>query len=97
MADFGVLHRNEISGALTGLTRVRRSVHLPLLPADHARLSHISYLICVSAIRFQQDDAHIFCRADQIKSEILGKLAVINCHLCRYVYVCVIHDCDCNG
>ena len=24
MADFGVLHRNEISGALTGLTRVRR-------------------------------------------------------------------------
>lgn len=47
MADFGVLHRNEISGALTGLTRVRR---------------------------FQQDDAHIFCRADQIKQEILGAL-----------------------
>lgn len=23
-ADFGVLHRNELSGALTGLTRVRR-------------------------------------------------------------------------
>jgi len=23
-ADFGVLHRNEISGALTGLVRVRR-------------------------------------------------------------------------
>ncbi|AQK63978.1 Threonine--tRNA ligase mitochondrial 1 [Zea mays] len=39
MADFGVLHRNELSGALTGLTRVRR---------------------------FQQDDAHIFCREDQI-------------------------------
>lgn len=38
-ADFGVLHRNEISGALHGLTRVRR---------------------------FQQDDAHIFCRADQV-------------------------------
>lgn len=35
MADFGVLHRNEYSGALHGLTRVRR---------------------------FQQDDAHIFCR-----------------------------------
>jgi threonyl-tRNA synthetase len=44
-ADFGVLHRNEASGALTGLTRVRR---------------------------FQQDDAHIFCRADQIKDEIMG-------------------------
>jgi len=37
-ADFGVLHRNELSGALSGLTRVRR---------------------------FQQDDAHIFCRPDQ--------------------------------
>jgi threonyl-tRNA synthetase len=46
-ADFGVLHRNEASGALTGLTRVRR---------------------------FQQDDAHIFCRDDQIKQEILTAL-----------------------
>ena len=24
MADFGVLHRNELSGTLSGLTRVRR-------------------------------------------------------------------------
>ena len=39
LADFGVLHRNEFSGALSGLTRVRR---------------------------FQQDDAHIFCRPDQV-------------------------------
>jgi len=46
-ADFGVLHRNEFSGALTGLTRVRR---------------------------FQQDDAHIFCMADQIKTEIYNAL-----------------------
>ncbi|KAK3790525.1 hypothetical protein RRG08_060574 [Elysia crispata] len=43
LADFGVLHRNEVSGALSGLTRVRR---------------------------FQQDDAHIFCRKDQIENEI---------------------------
>ncbi|KAF2128226.1 threonyl-tRNA synthetase [Dothidotthia symphoricarpi CBS 119687] len=43
LADFSALHRNEISGALTGLTRVRR---------------------------FHQDDAHIFCRPDQILSEI---------------------------
>ena len=42
-ADFGVLHRNELSGTLGGLTRVRR---------------------------FQQDDAHIFCRPDQIKDEM---------------------------
>ena len=43
IADFGVLHRNEASGALSGLTRVHR---------------------------FQQDDAHIFCREDQIKPEM---------------------------
>ncbi|KAJ5306864.1 hypothetical protein N7508_005879 [Penicillium antarcticum] len=42
-ADFGVLHRNEASGALRGLTRVRK---------------------------FQQDDAHIICRPDQIVSEV---------------------------
>ncbi|CAL4904564.1 unnamed protein product [Urochloa decumbens] len=54
MADFGVLHRNELSGALTGLTRVRR---------------------------FQQDDAHIFCRENQIKDEVKGVLEFIN-----YVY-----------
>ncbi|KAJ3316264.1 threonyl-tRNA synthetase, partial [Gonapodya sp. JEL0774] len=47
MADFGVLHRNEYSGALTGLTRVRR---------------------------FQQDDAHIFCRPSQVEEEITGAL-----------------------
>ena len=47
LADFGVLHRNELSGALSGLTRVRR---------------------------FQQDDAHIFCREDQIEQEVLGAL-----------------------
>ncbi|KAL3426187.1 threonyl-trna synthetase [Phlyctema vagabunda] len=45
VADFGVLHRNEASGALSGLTRVRR---------------------------FQQDDAHIFCREDQIEEEIVA-------------------------
>lgn len=46
-ADFGVLHRNEISGALSGLTRVRR---------------------------FQQDDAHIYCRQDQIMDEVMDCL-----------------------
>ncbi|KAG6708276.1 hypothetical protein I3843_06G068100 [Carya illinoinensis] len=50
LADFGVLHRNEASGALTGLTRVRR---------------------------FQQDDAHIFCRESQIKDEVRGVLDFI--------------------
>lgn len=41
LADFGVLHRNEASGALTGLTRVRR---------------------------FQQDDAHIYCTVDHVRT-----------------------------
>ena len=54
LADFGVLHRNELSGALNGLTRVRR---------------------------FQQDDAHIFCRPDQIKQEVSGVLDFM-----RHVY-----------
>lgn len=48
LADFGVLHRNEYSGALQGLTRVRR---------------------------FQQDDAHVFCRSAHI---------TLAC-LCRYL------------
>uniref|UniRef100_A0A672IGN3 threonine--tRNA ligase n=1 Tax=Salarias fasciatus TaxID=181472 RepID=A0A672IGN3_SALFA len=52
LADFGVLHRNELSGTLTGLTRVRR---------------------------FQQDDAHIFCRMDQIESEMKGCLDFLRC------------------
>jgi len=54
IADFGVLHRNELKGALTGMTRVRR---------------------------FQQDDAHIFCREDQIESEIAGALEFM-----KYIY-----------
>lgn len=54
IADFGVLHRNELSGALSGLTRVRR---------------------------FQQDDAHIFCRNDQIEQEVRNCLDFL-----EYVY-----------
>ncbi|KAK7198175.1 threonyl-tRNA synthetase [Novymonas esmeraldas] len=50
-ADFGVLHRNELSGALTGLTRVRR---------------------------FQQDDAHIFCRMDQITDEMEAQMQFLS-------------------
>ena len=50
-ADFGVLHRNEISGALCGLIRVRR---------------------------FQQDDAHIFCKIDQIAQEVADSLDFLN-------------------
>ncbi|MDT8408619.1 MAG: threonine--tRNA ligase [Wenzhouxiangellaceae bacterium] len=45
MAEFGSCHRNEPSGALHGLMRVRN---------------------------FVQDDAHIFCTADQMGDEMLA-------------------------
>ena len=54
IAQTQVLHRNELRGALSGLTRVRR---------------------------FQQDDAHIFCRVDQVEEEIVGALEFM-----KYVY-----------
>ena len=54
IADFGVLHRNELEGALNGLTRVRK---------------------------FHQDDAHIFCRKDQIFEEFIQQLEFLT-----YIY-----------
>ena len=49
-ADMGRLHRNERSGTLTGLLRVRQ---------------------------FTQDDAHIYCRLDQIQDEITALLELV--------------------
>jgi threonyl-tRNA synthetase len=49
-ADMGRLHRNERSGTLTGLMRVRQ---------------------------FTQDDAHIYCRLDQIQDEIAAVLELV--------------------
>jgi threonyl-tRNA synthetase len=46
-----VLHRNEVSGALSGLTRVRQ---------------------------FQQDDAHIYLREDQIVDEVRSLVALLD-------------------
>ena len=51
MAELGLVHRHELSGALHGLMRVR----------------------C-----FTQDDAHIFMTPDQIESEILGVMRMID-------------------
>jgi threonyl-tRNA synthetase len=51
LADFSALHRNEATGALGGLTRLRR---------------------------FTQDDAHIFCKPDQIEAEVLDCLEFIH-------------------
>jgi threonyl-tRNA synthetase len=49
-ADMGRLHRNERSGTLTGLFRVRQ---------------------------FTQDDAHIYCRSDQLQEEVRGALELV--------------------
>ncbi|MBI1737538.1 MAG: threonine--tRNA ligase [Candidatus Rokubacteria bacterium] len=49
-ADMGRLHRNERSGTLTGLFRVRQ---------------------------FTQDDAHIYCRPDQLQDEITQLLELV--------------------
>ena len=51
LAELGLVHRHELSGALHGLMRVR----------------------C-----FTQDDAHIFMTPDQIKTEILGVIDLID-------------------
>ena len=45
MAELGLVHRHELSGALHGLVRVRS---------------------------FTQDDAHIYCLPEQVKSELKG-------------------------
>jgi threonyl-tRNA synthetase len=49
-SDMGRLHRNERSGTLTGLFRVRQ---------------------------FTQDDAHVYCRPDQLQDEIAGMLGLV--------------------
>ena len=46
-SEFGTVYRNELSGVLHGMLRVRG---------------------------FTQDDAHIFCRPDQIQEEVSGAL-----------------------
>jgi threonyl-tRNA synthetase len=50
LSEIGRLHRNELSGALSGLFRVRQ---------------------------ITMDDAHIFCRPDQIEKEITGVLKLV--------------------
>ena len=56
MADFGVLHRNELSGALTGLTRVRRfqqdDAHIFCAPGDiEQEMVCIDILHCFNIIQ----------------------------------------------
>lgn len=50
VAEFGVVHRQELSGVLAGLFRV---------------------------IKFTQDDAHVFCTQDQLESEIIALMDLL--------------------
>jgi threonyl-tRNA synthetase len=56
-AEFGHVHRHELSGVLHGLFRVRA---------------------------FTQDDAHIFCRLDQVTEEVRSVLDVIQGFYARF-------------
>ncbi len=51
LAEFGHVHRHELSGVLHGLLRVRA---------------------------FTQDDAHVFCRLDQVQDEVAAILALVD-------------------
>lgn len=51
LAEFGSCHRNEASGALHGIMRVRA---------------------------FTQDDAHIFCAEDQVQTEVVQFMDLLN-------------------
>ncbi|KPV44295.1 threonine--tRNA ligase [Alicyclobacillus ferrooxydans] len=51
IAEYGHVHRHELSGSLGGMMRVRS---------------------------FTQDDAHLFCRPDQIEDELKGVLDLID-------------------
>ena len=56
-AEFGHVHRHELSGVLHGLFRVRA---------------------------FTQDDAHIFCRLDQVQDEVNAVLALTDRFYARF-------------
>jgi threonyl-tRNA synthetase len=64
MAEFGVLHRNEASGALTGLTRVRRFVqddtHIFCTPQQVSELS----VFCLLSLGWLRTVVPSFCLAD---------------------------------
>ena len=57
LAEFGHVHRHELSGALHGLFRVRA---------------------------FTQDDAHVFCRLDQVQDEVRGVLEMVERFYARF-------------
>ncbi|KAJ5072357.1 hypothetical protein M0811_01371 [Anaeramoeba ignava] len=76
IADFGVLHRNEFSGALTGLTRVRRfqqdDAHIFAMPEQveseiNGCLDFVSYIYSIFDLDF---DLELSTRPEKFLGEI---------------------------
>jgi threonyl-tRNA synthetase len=62
LAEFGHVHRHELSGALHGLLRVRA---------------------------FTQDDAHVFCRLDQVQDEVDAIIRLVDRFYARFGFSAV--------
>lgn len=83
LADFGVLHRNELSGTLTGLTRVRRfqqdDAHI-FCTMDQVTTSVVSTnLLIMSHFLNSESSGVFFYFLLQIESEMKGCLDFLRC------------------
>ena len=61
MAEFGIIHRNEASEALTGLTRVRRFVQ------DDTHVFCIASQVSTCSLKYRSDS---YCIFSQLEDEI---------------------------
>ena len=74
MADFGVLHRNELSGALSGLTRVRRFVQ----DDAHIFCREVSFCSDSTCVALENLFAtSLILVQDQIEEEVAGVLDLL--------------------
>ena len=97
MADFGVLHRNELSGALTGLTRVRRFQQVRRLFCEFSVIFNdfvLSVLTIFLCLRFRQDDAHIFCRENQVSFIWIDHTCLLSSRMNYIILYSVIVNCS---
>lgn len=91
LADFGVLHRNELSGALTGLTRVRRfqqdDAHI-FCSMDQASYFGINYAFFVTCyLGFPLYNFYCTCKCVVLCSLSHGNLLVYRCGTPRFFRV----------
>lgn len=84
LADFGALHRNEASGALTGLTRVRRFQQL-LLEEKTTEL-HLTYSEILSGSRFM----YTWLSFDFVHGSNEYNMKSLFCILLRFHYILLL-------